>query len=82
MKTSFVIKVSRANVASRFGRYVRIAVMEVEQGASPKMISTRAKGVVRVVRLWDRCHDGGNRSASARALREAEQLLQDLQANR
>lgn len=77
----FIIKISRANVACRFGRYVRIAVMEVEQGTSPKMISPRAKGVVRVVRIWDRRHDGGNRSASARALREAEELLQSLRAN-
>lgn len=82
MDTCYVIKISRANVASRFGRYVRIAVMEVEQGTTPKMISTRAKGVVRVVRLWDRRHDGGNRSASARALREAEELIQSLNANR
>lgn len=31
------------------GRYKRVAVCEVEQGVTPKLLATRAKGMVRIV---------------------------------
>jgi len=40
-----------------WGRYRKIAVLEVEDGVTDaKMISSRAKGVKRVVRIWNRLH--------------------------
>lgn len=74
---------------SCWGRYAKVAVMQVEPGVTPTMISRRAKGVLRVVRVWDKLNIGrasGNRtfrsgpsagdtrSAFAKAYREAEEL--------
>lgn len=80
MRTEFVVKVSAACMPSScWGRYVRVAVLEVEAGARPRMISERARGVVRIVRVWSPCHVGKTRrSASAVAIREAEELAQEL----
>lgn len=79
--TEFVIQTAAANMPnSCWGRYIRVAVLEVEKGTTPKMISSRARGVVRVVRTWEKCHDGGSRSASARALKEARELAASLNA--
>ncbi len=60
-------------------RYYRVAVLEVEPGVERvAMISERARGVVRVVRVWDRLYRGGERSAFARAMRDAEELVEEL----
>lgn len=79
--TEFVVQTATANMPnSCWGRYIRVAVLEVEKGTAPKMISSRAHGVVRVVRTWEKCHDGGPRSASARAIAEARELAASLNA--
>jgi len=66
----------------RFGRYRRVAVLEVEAGVTEvAMISTRARGVVRVVATWERCSVGSTeRCAYARALTEARALAARLGA--
>ena len=76
--SKFIIKTSAAAMPeSCWGRYRRVAVLEVEDGApTPKMISTRARGVVRIVRVWEDRHVGKtSRCAYDRALAEAEEMV-------
>jgi hypothetical protein len=92
MKTAYVIKESAAQMPSsnKFGRYGKIAVMEMEcdesgQPRKPAMISERAKGCVRVVEIWDRLSMGtkrpyGPKSAYARAMAEARAMIETLSA--
>jgi len=48
-QTTYVVKSSAARMpASCWGTYRRVAVLEVVRGTTPRMISTRATGVVRV----------------------------------
>jgi hypothetical protein len=66
-----------------WGRYRRLAVVEVEAGFSgvPSMISPRARGVVRVVKTWEKLHYGRtDRDAFSRARRDAEALIATLTA--
>jgi hypothetical protein len=63
--------------------YRRVAVVELNQhytshNLRPAMISHRARGVVRVVRTWERLHARGSNTAYARALKEAEALAWQL----
>lgn len=63
-----------------WGEYGRIAVVELEPGTTeaPKMISTRARGVRRIVSLEDRLHVGGRYSAFGLAKARAIDLCDDL----
>jgi hypothetical protein len=65
---------------SCWGRYGKIAVVELEPGTieRPKMISAHARGIVKVVALWDRCHWGGRYSAAGVAQAAAQDLCDDL----
>jgi len=61
--------------------YRRVAVVEttLPEGQEPKMISARAKGVVRIVRTWERQYVGETeRCAFQRALAEAYELAESL----
>ena len=81
MKSRFVVKESQAKAPSTaWGRYINVAVMEVEADfvGEPSMISPRAKGVVRIVARWDRCYLGKERSAGATARKEAAELCRTL----
>lgn len=61
--------------------YRRVAVVEVEPGARPKMISERAIGVIRIVRTWERLYVGrSEKCAYERALAEAGELCDRLNA--
>jgi hypothetical protein len=62
------------------GVYHRVGVVEIIVGSSmPKMLSERAKGVVRVVRTWEKLRGGSTkRCAHERALAEAEALADRL----
>ena len=60
-KTELYIKTSRAPMPNKCmggNSYYRIAVLEVEEGAQPKMISTHARGVVRVIEVAEPLHMG------------------------
>lgn len=72
----FIVKTSSAKMPSSCkGHYKRIAVIELTPGApEPKMISERAKGVVRIVQTWEKLNVGGPDSAFQRALVEAEAM--------
>jgi hypothetical protein len=79
----FVVMVSKAKMPSKcWGRYVRVAVLEVEGDVSPKMISNRARGVVRIVETWEKRNDAGPKSAGAIARAEAVELAKRLNAER
>lgn len=58
---------------SCWGTYRRVALLEVKDGVeSVAMISSRARGVVRVVQTWERLNVGKTeRCAYERALTEA-----------
>ena len=78
-ETQLIVMTSSAHVAGtarRFGRYRNVAVVEVEAGAQPAMISERARGVVRIVRHFGTCSVGKTeRCEYRRALAEAEALV-------
>jgi hypothetical protein len=77
--TEFIVMTAAAAMpASCRGRYGRVAVCEVDKGVWPKMISARAKGMVRIVSLREPLHIGGDRSAYAKALEDAERLARGL----
>lgn len=60
-KTELYIKTSRAAMPNKCmggNNYYRLAVIEVEKGAEPKMISTHARGVVRVIEVAEPLHMG------------------------
>lgn len=62
-----------------WGRYNRIAVMEVIKGTIPKSISKRAKGVVQIPFTWEKCHVGKTeKSCFARSLAEANEICAKL----
>ena len=68
---------------SCWGRYRKVAVVEIEDGfkGRPKMISRRARGVARVVALWDKQSVGKTaRCAFRQALAAAEALCARLNA--
>ena len=58
--------------------YRKVAVVETD-GRYPKMISERARGVVRIVRVWDRLYGGETERCEYRiALRTAHELADAL----
>jgi hypothetical protein len=77
--SKFIIKSSAACMPSscKWGPYRRVAVLEVEDGVdSVKMISPRARGVIQVVRTWERLFVGKtDRCAYERALAHARSLV-------
>jgi hypothetical protein len=77
----FLLMTAAANMPSTCkGRYGRIAVVELEPGfvGRPKMISGRARGVKKIVELWDRLHRGGRYSAHGKAHAAAQNLCETL----
>lgn len=79
----YIVKSAAACMpASCWGRYARVAVLEIEDGVEDvAMISPRARGVLRVVQTWECLHVGRTeRCALARALREAECMADELNA--
>lgn len=79
-QTEYIVRGAAACMPSScWGRYGRVAVLEVERGAQPKMISEHARGVVRVVQTWERRNIGSTeRCAYSRAWKEAEALAEQL----
>ena len=79
--TEFIVMTAAAHMPALCrGRYGRVAVCEVLAGVKPKMISERAKGMVRIVSLQDKLHagEGGPRTAYAIAKADAERLCKGL----
>lgn len=79
--THIVMTASAKMPVNCWGRYGRVAVVELEPGFEgvPKMISERARGVKSVVRLWDKRFVGtSNRCAFSRAYTEAVEMCDAL----
>ena len=77
----YIVKVSAAKMPNNcWGRYVRVAVLEVDPGVTEvTMISERARGVRAVVNVWERCNVGTtDRCASERAITAAYELIDEL----
>ena len=68
MSTEFIVKTATLHMPHHYGK---VAICEVEKGVNPKMISPRAKGMVRIVEAWGPLQMKGERSAFALALDEA-----------
>jgi len=80
-RTKFVVKSSAARMPPNcWGTYRRVAVLEVVTDApGPRMISERARGVVTVVRTWERRSVGTTaRCAYQVAMRDAAELAAKL----
>jgi len=77
---AYVVKTACAKMPSSVkGTYRRVAVLEVDPGTEPIMISERARGVRRIVHTWDRLNVGTtDRCAYRVALVEAEKMAADL----
>lgn len=80
----FVVLTASAHMPNKVKHpYRRVAVVELtEPGVLPKMISPRARGVRRLVQVWERCHvgSGSANTAYGRALEEANWLAARLNA--
>lgn len=73
---------------SCWGVYRRVAVLEVDPGARPAMISERARGVRRVVAMWEKLNVGKvalhaglrpvGRCAWSRAMIDAAEMAEEL----
>lgn len=62
--------------------YRNVAVLEVEPGAAPKMISERARGVVRIIAHYGPQNVGKTkRCAYERTLAKAKNLADTMAAN-
>jgi hypothetical protein len=79
---AIVMEASTTPSANCWGRYKRVAVVVIDSDvlrdfdrSFPRCISARARGVVRIVRVWERLNVGStDRCAYRRALDEAEEL--------
>lgn len=82
----FIIMTSTAKMPSSVrSPYRNVAVVETDlpEGEEPKMISTRARGVIRIVEMWERCNVGtSDRSAYAVALKSAHMLVEALEGTK
>lgn len=78
--STYIIQTAAAMPSSCWGRYRRVAVLEVEDGVERvSMISPRARGCIRVVATWERRHVGStSRCAYERALVAAAELVTEL----
>ncbi len=84
METEFIVRTAAAHMPnSCWGVYRRVAVLEVIKGTVPAMISSRARGVVRVVATWERRNVGStDRCAYERAVSAARAMAAELTAER
>lgn len=83
LTTDFLVVESAAHMPASCwrgtGRYRKVAVVEVERGARPAMISARARGVVAIHSVADRLYDGKTeRNAAGRARDDARHLVKQL----
>ncbi len=76
----YVVKQSAAKMPSScWGKYVNVAVIKTNDGNIPAMISKRAKGVVKIVKVYGPCNVGKEiNSASFHAKNNAERLAKRL----
>jgi hypothetical protein len=84
MTRTFIVMTASAKMpADCWGKYGRVAVVELEPGftGSPKMISTHARGVKRIVTTWEKQFIGSSdRCAFERSCRQAQELADELNA--
>jgi hypothetical protein len=73
-----VLTASAKMPMSCWGHYGKVAVVEHDPDYVPAQIHPNHKACKRIVRVWDRLHRGGPRSAFALAKNEAEALAREL----
>jgi hypothetical protein len=81
--TRYIVMTSSAKVPSSWkwhAAYRRVAVVETNlKEGEPKFIGDHARGVIRIVETWERCHVGKTeRDEFSRAYRDAEALAEKL----
>ena len=74
MNSRYIVMEAGAKRVGKFGNYIRVAVVELDPSfeGRPTMISERAKGVKRIVRLWI-SNTSARRTAARRPARGARQ---------
>ena len=84
--TRYIVMISSAHMPSKVKapyRHVALVETDLPAGHQPKMISSRARGVVRIVEMRERQHLGfrprGN-TAAERAQRELAERARELNA--
>ena len=83
--TKLVIKISQEKMPfSCWGRYGRVAVMEMEADAPfPAMISSRARGCVKVHKVWNKLFWGISAQCALRRAEEAaRRLIKTMEENK
>ena len=77
----WIVQTATANMPSRCKYpYKRVAVIETDGRDKVAMISPRARGVVRIVRTWERLSVGlTSRCAYRRALADAHEMVRKLE---
>jgi ligand-binding sensor protein len=80
----YIVQTASAKCAAEFGRYRRVAVLEVDADRTHvSMISTHARGCRRIVETWERQHCGTTEHcAYTRACAEAHDLAARLNARK
>jgi hypothetical protein len=80
--TKYIVQTSAARMPSScWGQYRNVAVLKVENWVEEaSMISERAKGVLEIVAYWGKLHSRGKNTAFAKALKEAQELCEKLNA--
>lgn len=76
----YVILTSQAKMPSScWGKYGRVAILEIKEGMkAPRIITDRAKSVIRIVRTWENRFCGKtNKSAFYKALEEAQKIVNE-----
>jgi hypothetical protein len=83
MSERFIVKTASAKMPSKcWGRYARVAVIELNEGyGSTPYIKEGIKQVKRIVELWDKCHVGKtDKGEFQKRLKEAHELCAQLNA--
>jgi hypothetical protein len=81
--SKFIVRMSQEHMPNKcWGRYIRVAVMEMENDAKfPEMISAHARGCIRIVAEWRKCNQGTSaRCAASKAIAAAEAMAGKLTA--
>ncbi len=75
-ETEFIVMDSSAKMPSScWGRYRRVALVEVIKGQRPARLGSSNKSIVKIHELWDKLHEGKTEAcAYNKALREAREM--------
>lgn len=87
IRCAIVVTAAACMPGNCWGRYLRVGAVVVDAAklvelrqSTPKMLSTRARGVIEILETWERQHSGGPKSAAQLAIKAAEDLCDEWNA--